>query len=181
MASKKKPDLHESFIFPDIPEVLYPVYLYSESGKLINLKSIIYPSPKSRKKFTRRKQLLNRSQQAKIFDAIVNIGYFDPLTVWTEFPVIITNNKRLPGQSGSYYLLDYYFPDLRLAVELDSDLHNPEKDMIRDKFLLEKYGIATIRITDLHKPGVQKKDFKELTKLMRQRGTMDRVNFNFVQ
>lgn len=180
MAKKKTTtDLHETWILPDIPEVLYPTYLYSESGKLFNLKAVIYPSPTSRKKFTRRKQLLCRSAQAKIFDAIINIGYFNPLTVWTEFPIIIRNEWRLSGQTGSYYLLDYFFPDLRLAVELDSDYHDSRKDQIRDDFLKKQFGIDTVRITDLHKPSVQKRDFPELAKLMRERGDLERPIFNF--
>ena len=40
-----------------------------------------------------------------------------------------------------YYYLDYYFPELRIAVELDSELHVPEKDRIRDKYL-ERLGIG---------------------------------------
>lgn len=180
--AKKPTKLEEKyFTFPDFPEILYPCRLEAESGNMFNLKTTLYPNPRSIKKYTRKKQLSKRSLQAKIFDAIINIGYFDPLEVWIEFPVVIKNSLRLPGQGGSYYLLDYYFPDLRLAVELDSDLHNPKKDQIRDQFLLETYGIATIRITDLQKPSVQKKEFKELTKLMRLRGTMPRVNFNFAQ
>ncbi len=177
--SKKKVNLHEVFIFPDFPEVLYPVYLNAESGRIFNLKAVLYPTPTSRKKYTRRKQLLHRSGQAKIFDAIINIGYFDPLQVWTEFPVVIRNEWRLPGQMGSFYLLDYFFPELKLAVELDSDLHNPEKDKIRDTFLMKTFGIETIRITGLDKARTQKKEFKELAKRMREKGVVGKPNFRF--
>ena len=139
MPKKKTINYKETFTFPDIP-VLYPVYALSESGKVMNFKSISYPTPKSKKKFTRNKQLSQRSMQAKIFDALINVGYFDPLIVYREFPVVIQNALRLPGQSGMYYYLDYYFPELHLAVELDSDLHNPEKDKLRDLYL-NKLGI----------------------------------------
>lgn len=173
----KKKNYLETFLFPGI-DVLYPVYALNENGKVINFKAIIYPSPKSRKKFTRRKQLVNRSMQAKIFDAIINIGYFNPLTVIPEFPIVIQNSLRLPGQTGMYLLLDYYFPELRLAVELDSDLHSPEKDKIRDKYL-ENLGIAVWRINGLHKPTVQKKEFPELTKWMRENGEKTPISFDF--
>ena len=173
----KKKDYLETFLFPGI-DVLYPVYALNEDGKVINFKSIIYPSPKSKKKFTRGKQLANRSMQAKIFDAIINIGYFDPLIVIPEFPVVIQNSLRLPSQEGMYMLLDYYFPELRLAVELDSDLHNPEKDKIRDQYL-SNLGMAVWRINGLHKPTVQKKEFKELTKWMRENGTKTPLSFDF--
>jgi len=156
----------ETFTFPDIPFQPYPVYDVSENGNVFNLKSILYPSQKSAKKFTRNKQLKFRSQQAKIFDALINIGYWDPLTVAREFPIIIQNHLRLAGQEGSYILLDYYFPNLNLAVELDSELHNDERDSIRDNYL-SQLGISVIRIKNLERPDVQKTKFKELIKTMR--------------
>ena len=177
MAKKKIINYKETFTFPDIP-VLYPVYVLSESGKVMNFKSIAYPTPKSKKKFTRNKQLSQRSLQAKIFDALINVGYFDPLIIYREFPIVIQNSLRLPGQTGMYYYLDYYFPQLNLAVELDSDLHDPGKDKIRDLYL-QKIGVTVFRIQDLQKPSIQKTRFKELTALMRQRGTMTPIQFDF--
>lgn len=177
MPKKKTINYKETFTFPDIP-VLYPVYALSESGKVMNFKSISYPTPKSKKKFTRNKQLSQRSMQAKIFDALINVGYFDPLIVYREFPVVIQNALRLPGQSGMYYYLDYYFPELHLAVELDSDLHNPEKDKLRDLYL-NKLGITVFRIQDLQKPNIQKTKFKELTALMRKIGKKNPIQFDF--
>lgn len=167
----------ETFTFPDIP-VLYPVYALSESGKVMNFKSISYPSPKSKKKFTRNKQLSKRSIQAKIFDALINVGYFDPLIVYREFPVVIQNSLRLLGQGGMYYYLDYYFPELHLAVELDSDLHDSQKDNLRDLYL-QKLGITVFRIQDLQKPNIQKSRFKELTALMRKIGKKNPIQFDF--
>ena len=92
---KKQINYTDTFVFPGI-DVVYPVYALSESGKVINFKSVSYPNPRSIKRYTRLKQLRKRSMQAKIFDAIINIGYFDPLTVWREFPVVIQNSQRLP-------------------------------------------------------------------------------------
>ena len=144
---KKQINYSETFVFPGI-DVIYPVYVLTETGKVINFKAVSYPNPRSIKRYTRLKQLRKRSLQAKIFDAIVNIGYFAPLTVWPEFPVVIQNSKRLPGQTGTYYYLDYYFPEVRLAVELDSDLHNPGKDKIRDQYL-RSIGIEVFRMCGL--------------------------------
>lgn len=177
MAKKKIIDYHETFFFPGIP-IEYPVYVFSESGKLCNFKAISYPNPRSKKKFTRNKQLSIRSLQAKIFDSIINIGYFNPLQVWREFPVVIQNALRVPGQTGMYYYLDYYFPELHLAVELDSDLHSPEKDKIRDSYL-EKIGIKVFRMINFQKSSVQKKEFHELTKLMRSLGKRNPIAFDF--
>lgn len=156
----------ETFIFKDIPFQPYPVYSVSDSGNVYNLKSILYPNSTSIKKFTRNKQLRVRSQQARLFDMLINIGYWDPLIVVREFPIIIQNHLRPKGLEGGYYLLDYYFPTLKLAVELDSDYHITEKDKIRDEYM-KSIGITTYRIRNLEKPSVQEKEFKELTKYMR--------------
>lgn len=162
-----KIDYLETFVFPEFSWQPYPVYSVSEGGKAFNLKSILYPSEKSAKKFTRKKQLTKRSTQAKIFDALINVGYFEPLTVIREFPVIIQNHLRLGGLDGGYFLIDYYIPDLNLAIELDSDYHSEEKDKLRDKYL-GQLGIEVFRIRNLEKPEVQKKRFRELAKHMRE-------------
>ena len=180
--AKKKKDINylETFLFPDIPDVIYPVYAISESGKVMNFKSIAYPNPRSKKRFTRNKQLGTRSMQAKIFDAIINIGYFNPLTVYREFPIIIDNHLRLPEQEGLYYYLDYYFPELRIAVELDSELHDLKKDKIRDLYL-ERLGIEVFRIDGLHKINVQKTIFPLLTKRLREKGVQPKISFDFLR
>lgn len=173
---KKEIDYLEDFMFPDIPWQAYPVYSVSEKGNLYNLKNIIYPSSKSAKKFTRKKQLKNRSLQAKIFDTLINIGYFNPLTnhIAREFPIIIQNHLRITGLENGYILLDYFFANLKddennywgLNVELDSDLHNPEKDKIRDEYL-EKIGIKVFRLRNFEKEATQKREFHDLTALIR--------------
>lgn len=164
MKKKKEEDY---FIFPDIPDVLYPVWTENETGKLCNFKTIIYPNPRCAKKFTRRNQLIHRSQQAKIFDALINIGYFNPLIVYKEFPIVIDNSLRLPDQEGMYYLADYAFPELRLFVELDTkSTHDPKKDKIRDNYL-NKIGFSVYRINNLEKADTQKKEFPKLINFMK--------------
>ncbi len=53
-----------------------------------------------------------------------------------------------------------------LNVELDSELHNPEKDKIRDEYL-EKIGIKVFRLRNFEKEAIQKKEFHDLTALIR--------------
>ena len=154
-------------MFPDIPFQPYPMYSVSESGQVLNIKAMMYPTPKSKKKFTRNKQLGKRSLQAKIFDAIIEIGYFNPLLVIKEFPIVIQNSKRLVGQKGSWYYLDYYFPTMKVCVELDSDLHKEDKDEIRDTYLLSALGIRTFRMKGLDKAIIQRTKFPELSALLR--------------
>lgn len=158
-----------TFQIPGIPGQTFPVYALSKKGRITNWKSIVYPSPTSAKRFTRRKQLIHRSQQAKFFDMLINIGYFQGLgDIVKEMPILIENSKRIPDLPGGlFFLLDYWFPSLSLAVELDSDYHDNMKDEIRDKFLMSAYGIQVFRIRDLQKESVQKKRFHEFTALLK--------------
>lgn len=157
----------ETFTFPDIPWQPYPVYSVSGKGNVYNLREILYPNGgRSAKKYTRSKQLKIRSTQARMFDMLINIGYWEPLLVVREFPIIIQNHLRLPGLDGGYFLLDYFFPTLSLAIELDSDYHKDDKDVARDEYM-KKLGIRTFRIRYLERPDVQKKQFRDLTAEMR--------------
>lgn len=44
-----------------------------------------------------------------------------------------------------YYILDIYFDDKKLAIEIDGKQHVKEKDDKRDKRILERHGIVTWR------------------------------------
>ena len=155
------------FFFPDIPWQPYPVYSVSEKGNVYSLKNVLFPNANSAKKFTRNKQLKRRSAQAKMFDMLINVGFWDPLIVVREFPIVIQNHLRIPEIDGGFFLIDYFFPTLNLAVELDSELHNDRKDKARDKYM-ERIGIETFRIRNLEKPENQKGRFRDLTKRMRE-------------
>ena len=45
------------------------------------------------------------------------------------------------------YILDFYCPELHLAIELDGEVHNYtiEEDKLRSQVLLEQHGIRVIR------------------------------------
>jgi very-short-patch-repair endonuclease len=53
--------------------------------------------------------------------------------------------------SIGYYILDFYWADKKIAIEIDGDSHFTEKgkeyDLLRDKFL-ESVGIKVIRFTN---------------------------------
>jgi very-short-patch-repair endonuclease len=50
------------------------------------------------------------------------------------------------------YILDFYCPEYKIAVELDGEQHNTkvDADVQRDKSLLDHYGIYTIRYENRH-------------------------------
>ena len=151
----------EKFWLPGIEFMSFNKYAISKSGRLVNFESIIYPNPKSSKRYTRRKQLMKRSLQAKLFDMLIEINYFNGLgEVVKEMPIILENSKRVKGlDSGLFILLDYYFPSIKMAVELDSDYHDVEKDKIRDQYLLVNHGIEVFRMRDFQKKSVQNTKF----------------------
>ncbi len=50
-----------------------------------------------------------------------------------------------------YYYVDFYFPTLHLAIELDGSQHskieNIQHDRVRDNFLLSRYNVTVVRVT----------------------------------
>ena len=132
-----------TFKFEDI-DLIYPVYIRDKSGeKYYDLtKSLVYSNYYSRKY-----QLDHRSTQAQYFDLLLELDYFKLLNLnlnfILEFPLINTRPDIDPNRS--YYLLDYFIPDLSLAIELDSDYHDPIKDKLKDQFLAS-IGIDVVRI-----------------------------------
>ena len=50
------------------------------------------------------------------------------------------------------FILDFYCPEARVALELDGEVHNAqiESDRERDRYLREHYGIVTVRYENRH-------------------------------
>ena len=50
------------------------------------------------------------------------------------------------------YILDFYCPEAKVALELDGEVHNRQidKDEARDRDLLERFGIRIIRYENRH-------------------------------
>ena len=50
------------------------------------------------------------------------------------------------------YILDFYCPAIKVALELDGESHmaHLDEDRGRDQYLLERYGIKTIRYENRH-------------------------------
>lgn len=44
------------------------------------------------------------------------------------------------------YTLDLYLPDFHLCIEVDGPKHSSKKDAARDDWMLERFGIPTLRI-----------------------------------
>lgn len=44
------------------------------------------------------------------------------------------------------YQLDLYLPDHHVCIEVDGPAHLKRKDAVRDQWMLERYGVPTLRI-----------------------------------
>ena len=132
-----------SFKFEDI-DIIYPVYVRSKNdqNKSHNFRRSIANGIRSRKF-----QLDHRSIQAYLFDKLIELGHFKLLGLGYKFipELPIINTRSDIDEFRTYYLLDYFIPDLSLCIELDSDLHNLEHDRLKDKFL-NSIGIDVYRI-----------------------------------
>jgi very-short-patch-repair endonuclease len=88
--------------------------------------------------------------------------------MWMHF-----RNRQILGYkfrrqySVDHFVIDFYCPELKLAVELDGDVHNlPEQkeyDIARQRYL-EKFGIKFIRITNEEFLGNPNKAFGKIEK-----------------
>ena len=133
-----------SFKFEDI-DLIYPVYIKCKDKEgYYNFRKSVTNS-----NYSRKYQLDNRSTQDIIFDKLIELNHFKLLGLdynfIPEFPLINTRPDIDPNRS--YYLLDYFIPDLSLAIELDSSYHDqtPIKDKLKDQFL-NSIGIDVVRI-----------------------------------
>ena len=134
-----------SFKFEDI-DLIYPVYIRDKKNqsKSHNFKRSVVSGIRSRKY-----QLDNRSTQAYLFDKLIELNYFKLLGIDYNFitEMVLINTRLDIDPNRSYYLLDYFIPDLSLCIELDSSYHdqNPIKDKLKDQFL-NSIGIDVVRI-----------------------------------
>lgn len=123
-----------------IDNIFYPI----EYKSLFTLES-------SKSKFSRSVHLNNRSTQEKLMDLLVRINYFDVM-IHREVPFI--NNK-------SYYLADYYIPSKNLIIELDSNFHNEDEDVVRDLYFND-LGIKVARFKNFTASDTEVKSIKDL-------------------
>ena len=63
------------------------------------------------------------------------------------------------------YILDFYCPEAKLCVEMDSDLHDADHDRRRDEFM-KKQGIMTLRIPNVDYLGLKSSPSQDWLKLI---------------
>ena len=92
--------------------------------------------------------------------------------VWLHLRKKQLGYRFLRQYSVDYYVIDFYCPKLKLAVEIDGDVHNlpdqKEYDAKRQKYL-ESFGITFIRITNeefLGNPNMAFQKIKDVIKIV---------------
>jgi very-short-patch-repair endonuclease len=87
--------------------------------------------------------------------------------VWLHLRKRQLGYRFLRQYSVDHFVIDFYCPELKLAVELDGDIHlipeQKEYDRARQKYL-EKFGIQFIRITNEEFLGNPNKAFSKIEK-----------------
>ena len=134
-----------SFKFNDIPFIDYPIYLKcKDKDEYYNFKKIINSCHLP---YSRPYQLNHRSTQSQYFDLLLDLDHFKLLGLDYKFipELPIINTDKLNDPDRNYYLLDYFIPSKSLAIELDSDYHDPIRDKLKDLFLAS-IGIDVYRI-----------------------------------
>ncbi|MBP3290754.1 MAG: DUF559 domain-containing protein [Alistipes sp.] len=92
----------------------------------------------------------NNSNQKELRRQLRNNATSAEASLW-----LLLKNRQLAGYkwrrqySVGEFILDFYCPTCRLAIELDGQPHfsisGRENDFLRDKILLQKYGIQVLR------------------------------------
>ena len=105
-----------------------------------------------------------KSEQEKRRLLRSNMTYCEKI-MWLHLKKRQLGYRFLRQYSVDHFVIDFYCPELKLAVELDGDVHNlPEQkeyDIARQKYL-EKYGIKFIRITNEEFLGNPNKAFDKI-------------------
>jgi very-short-patch-repair endonuclease len=86
--------------------------------------------------------------------------------VWRYLRNRLSKNCKFRRQySVDRYIIDFYSPEIKLAIEIDGDVHDlpeqKEHDKIRQKYL-EEYGIIFLRIRNEELFGNTNKAFEKI-------------------
>jgi very-short-patch-repair endonuclease len=105
-----------------------------------------------------------KSEQEKRRSLRNNTTYCEKI-VWLHLRKKQLGYRFLRQYSVDHFVIDFYCPELKLAVELDGDVHEiPEQkeyDIARQKYL-EAFGIKFVRITNEEFLGNPNKAFSKI-------------------
>lgn len=118
-----------------------PKLITGKISKKINLPDLRY------------KLLINQSSYSKSFKDFLNdsgINYYQEHIVLIRDQNLWESIQKKYGLVGEnlYFSLDYYLPEYKLAIEIDSNLHSQDYDKARDEYIFETYRVRTIRFME---------------------------------
>ncbi|MBI5729704.1 MAG: DUF559 domain-containing protein [Ignavibacteriales bacterium] len=106
-----------------------------------------------------KKEMQERRRQLR-----ANMTYCEKI-VWMYLRKRQMKERFLRQYSVDNYVIDFYCPKLKLAVEIDGDVHEHEDQKVYDKErqkYLEDFGIGFIRITNEELLGNPNKSFEKI-------------------
>ena len=105
-----------------------------------------------------------KSEQEKRRSLRKNMTYCEKI-VWSNLRKKQLGYRFLRQYSVDHFVIDFYCPELKLAVEVDGESHNnPEQteyDIKRQKYL-ERFNIKFVRIKDEELLGNPNQAFKKI-------------------
>ncbi len=107
----------------------------------------------------------NRKSEQEKRRALRNQMTYCENIIWIHLRKKQLGYRFLRQYSVDQYIIDFYCPKLKLAVEIDGDVHDipfqKEKDIKRQEYL-EKYDIKFVRIKNEEFLGNPDKAFKKI-------------------
>ena len=110
-----------------------------------------------------------KSEQEKRRQLRNNMTYCEKL-VWMYLRKKQFGIRFLRQYSVDKYVIDFYTPKLKLAVEIDGDVHDLSEQKQYDKVRqgeLEKFGITFVRITNEELLGNPNKAFAKIEEIIK--------------
>lgn len=98
------------------------------------------------------KKIINRKEQKKLRQSLRNNSTSAEKLLWSELRRRKLDGFKFRRQCGiSNYIFDFYYPELKLAIEVDGDVHGEEitkeKDKQKDEYI-RSIGITVMRFTN---------------------------------
>lgn len=128
------------FMINDLP-IQYPIHI------LINGRNWNFQS-----EYIKKIKSLACDTNHKLFNLLVDTGFFNSVsTVYKNIPFIVTDDIRVKGDKRTYYIVDYFIPNLNLVIILNNKaeiaLKTPKIKYLKSS--MYALGLDVIEITDL--------------------------------
>lgn len=118
------------------------------------------------------KHFTKKTEQEKRRTLRKNMTYCERI-IWIHLRKKQPGYRFLRQYSVDHYVIDFYCPGLKLAVEIDGDVHNEAGQKVYDERrqkYIEQYGITFVRIKNDEFLGNPNKAFEKITTMIKKLG-----------